>query len=70
MRPRIVELHGNMWITMCKTDSWWKFAEWCRELRSGALWQPRGVAWVGMGGRLKRGRICVYIDVYTYMAER
>ena len=28
---------------MCKWGSQWKFAAWCRELKLGALWQPRGV---------------------------
>ena len=38
--------------TTRKTDSWWGSAAWCREFRSGALWQPRGV---GSGGRWEGG---------------
>ena len=28
-------------------DSQWKFSVWHRELKSSALWQPRGVGWDG-----------------------
>ena len=35
------------YITMCKTASQWEFAVWHRELKTGVLWQPRGVR----GGR-------------------
>ena len=33
-----------------KLDNQWKFVMWFRELKSGALWQPRGQDGVG-GGR-------------------
>ena len=33
---------------LCKRDSQWEFAVWCREPRANALWQLRGV---GAGGR-------------------
>ena len=32
-------------------DHRWEFAVWCRQLKPGALWPPRGV---GGGGRFKR----------------
>ena len=35
-----------------KLDSQWEFAVWCRELKSCAHWQPRGV---GRGGRWEGG---------------
>ena len=41
-----------------KSDSHWKFVVCCRELKSGALWQPRGVGW---GGRFKKERTYVYL---------
>ena len=41
-----------------KLDSQWNFAVWHRELKSGALWQARGV---GCGGRFKRSG-----HMYTY----
>ena len=45
------EMYGksNMetYIVICKVDSQWEFAVWLRELKSGALWQPRGVGWDG-----------------------
>ena len=44
--------HWNIHITMCKTDSQREFVLWCRELKPGALWQPRGV---GGGGRWEGG---------------
>ena len=47
-----------------KLDSQWKFAVWCWELKSSALWQPRGVGWCGRweGGSRRRG--------YTYIYRR
>ena len=53
------EMHGksNMetYITECKIDSQREFAVWLRKLKTGALYQPRGV------GReiQKRGDICI-----------
>ena len=49
------EQHGNIYITICKIDSQRKFVAWCRELKSGALWQPRRV-----GGSRGRGHIYTY----------
>ena len=37
------EWHGNIYIIICKIDSQWKFAVWCREFKSEGLWQPRGL---------------------------
>ena len=47
-------------ITICKIDSQFEFAVWCRELTVGVLWQPRGVGW---GGRWESDsrRECMYI---------
>ena len=36
-------------LTYVKLDSQWKIATWHRELKSGALWQPRGMGWDGLG---------------------
>ena len=54
------------YITICKTDSEWKLAVRPRELKPGALYQPRG--WEGKGGgmgreeggRFKREGVYVY----------
>ena len=45
------EQHWNIHLTMCKLSQW-KFAVWCRELKTGDLWQPWEVGW---GGRWERG---------------
>ena len=44
-----------------KLDSQWKFAEWCRELKSVALWQPRGEGGIGSWEGSLRGRGHTYI---------
>ena len=52
-----------------KPYSKWKFAVWCRALKSGVLWHPRGVKW---GGRevQEEGNICIPMaDSCWYMAE-
>ena len=44
-----LDCHGGLGFLISKMGRWkWKFAVWCRELKSGALWQLRGV---GQGGR-------------------
>ena len=55
------ESHWNIYITLCKIDSQWGFAEWPRELKPGALWQPRGVGWDGKweGGWRVWGDMCI-----------
>ena len=40
------------YISICKIDSQWEFAVWLRKLKTGALYQPRGV---GSGGRWEGG---------------
>ena len=45
------------------SDSQWKFAVWHRELKSRALWQPRGVGW---GGRWK---VQEWGDIHIPMAD-
>ena len=55
------EMYGqtNMetYITICKTDNQWEFVVWLRKLKTGALYQPRGVGWGGRreGGSKVRG---------------
>ena len=51
------ERHWKVYTTICKIDSQWEFAVWCRELKLCALWQPREVRWGGMwdGGSRVRG---------------
>ena len=44
----------------CKTDSWREAAVEHREVRS-VLYDDLGGGWRGLGGRLKREGICVYI---------
>ena len=34
-------------FTIHKAESLWKFALWHRELKPGALWQPREMGWGG-----------------------
>ena len=55
------EYHWNIYITVCKIDSLWKFSVWCREPKFGALWQPRGVGWGRRLERGSRGRGLMYI---------
>ena len=51
------EQHRNIHTTICKTESQWESAVWHRELRLGALWQPRGV---GSGREVQEGEeICI-----------
>ena len=59
-----------------KLDNQWKFAVWCRELKSGALWQSRRVGWDGRwavgGGRETQEEGDIHIpmaDSFWYMAE-
>ena len=51
------ERHWKVYTIICKIDSQWEFAVWCRELKPCALWQPREVGWGGMwdGGSRVRG---------------
>lgn len=59
-----------------KLDNQWKFAVWCRELKSGALWQSRRVGWDGRwevgGGREAQEGGDIHIpmaDSCWYMTE-
>ena len=65
------EQHRNIHTTICKTESQWEFAVWHRELRPGALWQPRGLGWGGKREEAQGGGdICVPItDSCTCKAE-
>ena len=54
-----------------KLDTQWKFAVWCRELKSSAVWQPKGVGWVWGGREVQEGGD-IHIPVTDscwYMAE-
>ena len=58
------EMYGQTnretYITICKTDNQWEFAVWLRKLKTGALYQPRGVRWGGRWkGVSKRRDICI-----------
>ena len=64
----------KQYIIICKTDSQGEFATWCRELRSGALWQPGGVRWSGRleGGSKGRRPMYTYgwfMFIYIYIVE-
>ena len=63
--------HWNIYIAICKIDSQWKSAVRCRQLRPGALWQPRGLGWGGRSeGGSRVGDICIIMtDSCGYMAE-
>ena len=41
---------GTYTLTYVKLDSQWKITIRHRELKSGALWQPRGMGWDRLGG--------------------
>ena len=49
-------------VCVCKIDSQWEFAVWCRQLKSGALWQTGRVGWGGKweGGVRERGHMYTY----------
>ena len=57
-------MHGksNMetYITVCKIDSQQEFAVWLRKLKTGAVYQPRGVRWGGRWEGGSRGRRYMY----------
>ena len=59
------EMYGesNMetYITMCKIDSQWEFAVCLRKLKQGLCINLEGWDGEGMGGRLKRDGIYVYL---------
>ena len=51
------------YIAICKIDSQQEFSVWLRKLKTGALYQSRGVEW---GGRWDRGSKGEGIYVYVY----
>ena len=52
-----------------KLDNQWKFVVWCRELKSGAPWQPRGVGWGGREVQEGGDRHVPMADSCWYLAE-
>ena len=53
---KLREQHRNITLPYIRLDSQCEFAAWHRELKSGALWQPRAV-----GGRFKREGTYAYL---------
>ena len=54
------EQHWNIYITVCKVASQWKFAVWHREPKASALWQPREWGGEGDGRQVQEaGNICI-----------
>ena len=49
------------YITICKIDSQREFAVWLRKLKTGALYQPRGVRWGGQWEEGSKRGIYVYL---------
>ena len=49
------------YITVCKTDSQWEFAVYLRKFKQGLCINLEGWDGEGMGGRLKRDGIYVYL---------
>ena len=56
-RDELKEQHWNTFIDIYKVDSQWGSALWHRELKLGALWQPRRVG--GAREAQEGGDICV-----------
>jgi len=48
------------YITIRKIDNQWELAVWSRELKHGALWQPRGMGWDGRWEGDSRRRLRMY----------
>ena len=50
------------YITIYKIDSQWEFVVWIRKLKTGALYQSRGMGWGGRweGGSKGRGSMYNY----------
>ena len=61
---RVIYGKTNMetYITICKTDNQWEFVVWLRKLKTGALYQARGVGGGGRwkGGSNRRGYMYIY----------
>ena len=54
------ESNMETYITICKIDSQWEFAVRLRELKRGALYQPRRVGWGGRQEGDSKGRGYMY----------
>jgi len=50
--------------TVCKIDSQPEFCSMAEETRTGALYQPRGVGWLGRRREVQKG-----VDTCTPMAD-
>ena len=48
------------YVTICKIDSQWIFSVWIRKLKTGALYQSRGMVWGGRQERGSKGRGYMY----------
>ena len=48
--------HMESYIPICKIDSQREFTVCLRKLKQGALYQPRGVGWVGRWEEGSKGR--------------
>jgi len=59
-RVRCMERVTWKHITICKIDSQWEFALCLRKLKTGALYQPRGVGWGGRWKGSSKGRGYMY----------
>ena len=61
MGKMYAESNMETYITMCKIDSQWEFAVCLRKLKQGLCINLEGWDGEGMGGRLKRDGIYVYL---------
>ena len=52
------------YITMCRIDSQWEFAEWLRKLKQGLCVNPEGWDGEGDGREAQKGG-----DIFVHMAD-
>ena len=65
------ESNMETYIAICKINSQWKFVVWYRELKSGALWQPRGWDGVENGVEVQEvGDICKPMSYIMLIYDR
>ena len=58
------------YITMCQIDSQWEFAVWLRKLKQGLCINVEGWDEYGVGGRLQRKGIYVYLWLIHKLESR